>query len=1266
MGSSHFTARRAVAAAAVAAVGFSALAGGAASAENTTYRTANGPENCVIFDAQGNVIPPKPGDCAQFGKAGQGRSNAKARNVILIIGDGMGQSEITAARNYLKGASGRFEGIDELTSEGMYTHHSVNKNGSFNYVTDSAASGTAWATGTKTYNGAIGVDLAGKPVQNLIEQAKNAGLRTGNVTTSDIQDATPAVMGAHSTSRSYYAPSGKSKPAKGADLRENGGLGSISEQIVDTRADVTLGGGAKYFDAMVTTASGNTNPFLEGAAKYNTRWEANKSVLENARANDFQVVTTADELAGITKANQDSPVLGLFAPSNMTTAYKSSRAKVGGAKADPLTCEKQDIGTQPELVDMTRKAIELLDDPSAEKGFFLQIESASIDKRDHASDACGQIGETDRLDQATKVALDFAKKDGQTLVVVTADHSHTAQIVSDGDDHVGPVTRLATADGSPMSILYGTTKVAEDGTNAGSQQHTGAQLRVAAYGPGEENVLGQTDQTDLFYTIGNALSLNAEASTAASDAKLAKPVAGGSKMAIAVDENDKVTVPAPGDFAQYGKDGEQRSDAKAKNVVLFIGDGMGDSEITSARNYLYGANGRLPGIDNLEYTGSYTHFSIDRDGAINYVTDSAASGTAWATGTKTYNGAIGVDLAQKPQENLLEKAKRAGLKTGNITTSEVQDATPAVMGAHVTSRSHYAPSGNAKPAKGSDLRENGGMGSISEQLVDTRAHVTMAGGAKYFDAEVQVSGTWGETTRWTAGKSVLENARDNDFQIVTTAEQMAALTEANQDKPVLGLFTPGNMPRMFNESVPTPGKPENYETCTINPKRTADVPTLAAMTQKSMDLLKNDAGFFLQVEAASIDKADHGADACGQIGELDDLDQAVAVAQRWAKENGEPTLILVTADHAHTSQIVGVGSTTSGVNTILKTVDGDYMQMSYNTAASNEVARGGQGHTGAQLRIAASGPGAENVIGRTDQTDLHYTVANALGLDKESQPVVNQFVKEGAKPDPSAEPSVDPSADPSVNPTPEPGKDPSGDPTADPSTPATPSDNGNTFYVSNNWTATVAQAVFSFGRAGDDVLVGDWNGDGKDSFAVRRGNTFYVSDTLAGGKAPIEFSYGKAGDTVLVGDWDGDGKDTFAVQRGNTFYVANSLKSGDADEVISYGRYGDTPLVGDWDGDGKDTFAVRRGNVIFVKNAIVSGNADTEFSYGKAKDEIFTGDFDGNGTDTFAVRRGNALLVKNSLNAGPADLTLHYGRVADELFVGDWDGNGTDTPAVRR
>lgn len=121
-------------------------------ADSPTTHETNKPEQCTAFDSNGNVVALQPGDCAQYGVEGQGRTDAHAKNVILIIGDGMGQQEITAARNYLVGAAGRFEGIDELTSEGLYTHHSVNKDGSFNYVTDSAASGTAWATGTKTYN----------------------------------------------------------------------------------------------------------------------------------------------------------------------------------------------------------------------------------------------------------------------------------------------------------------------------------------------------------------------------------------------------------------------------------------------------------------------------------------------------------------------------------------------------------------------------------------------------------------------------------------------------------------------------------------------------------------------------------------------------------------------------------------------------------------------------------------------------------------------------------------------------------------------------------------------------------------------------------------------------------------------------------------------------------------------------------------------------------------------------------------------------------
>lgn len=967
-------------------------------AEAPTSRNYNGPESCVTIDASGNVTAPGPGDCAQYGKAGQGRTTDTARNVILIIGDGMGQQEITAARNYLKGAAGRFEGIDELTSEGHYTHHSIDRNGKFNYVTDSAASGTAWSTGTKTYNGALGIKIDGTPVENMIEIAKKAGMRTGNVTTSEIQDATPAAMGSHALGRKCYGPENTkaaNKSCFGAmydkQYRENGGLGSISEQLVETRADVTLGGGAKAFNQQVKEGGAGRNPFLTGVdGMKQTNWTAGKTVLENAKDNGFQVVTTADELSAITKADQDNPVLGLFHPGNMTTRFAPYQAEVGGGKKAPHKCEKQDIGTEPELPLMANKAIELLDDPSAEKGFFLQIESASIDKRAHGSDICGQIGETERLDEVTKAALDFAKKDGNTLVVVTADHSHTTQIVYDEVDNVSATARVLTADGQPMTVSYGT--IPTDEIKNGSTQHTGAQLRIAAYGPGEENVIGQTDQTDLFYTIRSALDLNPDKAKSATDAALKKPVAASkpNDTCFKVDAKGNVVAPEAGECGQYGTEGQQRSNEQAKNVILFIGDGMGDSEITSARNYLYGANGRLPGVDAMDYTGSYTHWALDpKNGKPSYVTDSAASGTGWATGTKTYNGGVSVGLDGKPQANLLEMAKAKGLKTGNVSTAEIQDATPAVMGSHALNRKCYGPERdkNSKScqtgATDPQFRENGGLGSISEQLVDTRADVTLGGGSKAFGQTVQVSGTAG-TTKWTAGKTVVDNAKANGYKVVTNKAELDAVTAADQSTPVLGLFAEGNMPRHFLRSVPTPdGANKDAEECKLNPERTKDIPTMADMTGKALDLLKNDKGFFLQVEGASIDKADHDSDICGQIGELDDLDQAVQVARKWVAENKEPTLIVVTADHAHTSQIVQNSVLTSGLVTKLRTADGDEMSVNYASAPTNEAAvkDSASTHTGAQLRIAAQGPSAENVLGFTDQTDLHYTIVNALSLD---------------------------------------------------------------------------------------------------------------------------------------------------------------------------------------------------------------------------------------------------------------------------------------------
>jgi alkaline phosphatase len=407
---------------------------------------------------------------------------------------------------------------------------------------------------------------------------------------------------------------------------------------------------------------------------------------------------------------------------------------------------------------------------------------------------------------------------------------------------------------------------------------------------------------------------------------------------------------------------------KAKNVILLIGDGMGDSEITSARNYQFGADGRFPGIDGLPLTGQYTTFSLDQEtGKPDYVTDSAASGSGWATGTKTYNGAISVDVKGDPQVTLLELAKKKGLKTGNITTSEIQDATPAVEASHVTTRSCYGPVATTKTCPTNAL-ENGGAGSITEQILKTKADVTMGGGETTF-AEKATAGRF-------KGLTLAEQAQVRKYQVVRTAAELDAVKKASKKKPVLGLFAPGNLPVQWTGPDATPtGATKDAVRCTPNPALPTTQPQLAAMTEKSIALLKNKKGFFLQVEGASIDKQDHAANACGQIGETVAFDAAVKTALDFAKKDGNTT-VFVTADHGHTSQIVETGTNTPGLTVTLETADKAPMTLSYGTAPAGSS----QEHTGTQVRIAGYGPQAANVVGLTDQTDLHFTIARALGL----------------------------------------------------------------------------------------------------------------------------------------------------------------------------------------------------------------------------------------------------------------------------------------------
>jgi len=411
------------------------------------------------------------------------------------------------------------------------------------------------------------------------------------------------------------------------------------------------------------------------------------------------------------------------------------------------------------------------------------------------------------------------------------------------------------------------------------------------------------------------------------------------------------------------------NDKPAKNIILLIGDGMGDSEITAARNYAEGAGGFFKGIDALPLTGQYTHYSLDKkSGKPDYVTDSAASATAWSTGVKTYNGALGVDIHDKDHMTILEMAKAAGLATGDVSTAELQDATPAALISHVISRRCYGPTVTSEKCALNAL-EKGGKGSITEQLLNARPDVTLGGGAKTF-SETATAGEW-------QGKTLREQAQARGYQLVNDAASLAAISTANQDKPLLGLFSDGNMPvRWEGPKASLHGNLDKPAvTCTPNPKRTDSVPTLAAMTEKAIELLsKNEKGFFLQVEGASIDKQDHAANPCGQIGETVDLDEAVQKALEFARKDGN-TLVIVTADHAHASQIIPADTKAPGLSQALTTKDGAVMAMTYGNSEEESME-----HTGTQVRIAAYGPHAANVVGLTDQTDLFYTMKAALSL----------------------------------------------------------------------------------------------------------------------------------------------------------------------------------------------------------------------------------------------------------------------------------------------
>ena len=423
---------------------------------------------------------------------------SKPKNVILLVGDGMGDSEVTSGRYYGKGAARAAEHgqlpVPRLARSTTSSPQARAPTTCPNYAGDSAPTATAWSTGKKTIDGRLSQGPSADPkipgdnagYETYLEIARDRGKATGNVSTAEITDATPAGPSSHISQRACQGPADTRTTCK-TETKASGGLGSIAEQQVDEGFDLYLGGGRDRY--LQTTDAGPT-------------------VVDYAESKGYDVVGTKAELNALTPGTK---AIGLFNASNMTTRFAPLYARTDAFLSQPgvdpqvnggsptTRCQPQRRGTEPDLVEMTRKALELLSaDPD---GFALQVEGASIDKRDHAADACGQIGELLGFDNAVRVALNYQKAHPDTLVIMTADHAHTSQIINAAAKPAAGTSyaTLETVDGAPIRIAYGTADTGTDpAKTAGSQAHTGAEVPVWASGPQAANIQGTIDQTDIF------------------------------------------------------------------------------------------------------------------------------------------------------------------------------------------------------------------------------------------------------------------------------------------------------------------------------------------------------------------------------------------------------------------------------------------------------------------------------------------------------------------------------------------------------------------------------------------------------------------------------------------------------------------------------------------------------------------------------------------------------------------------------------------------
>lgn len=386
------------------------------------------------------------------------------------------------------------------------------------------------------------------------------------------------------------------------------------------------------------------------------------------------------------------------------------------------------------------------------------------------------------------------------------------------------------------------------------------------------------------------------------------------------------------------------STTRAKNVIFINGDGMSAAHREAGRLALQGLGGTL-GMDRLPVAGSLTTDSLD---PATVVTDSAAAATAWATGQKTYNGAISVDVNRNPLPTLGTQAKAAGKATGLVTTAQVTDASPA--------------------AWFSQTPDRGQQDEIARQYLEVSKPDVILGGGEDWWYPAGNAGAWKdnppadptEASKGTKGDLVAE-AKGLGYEYVSGAKGLAAAKGGK----LLGLFA---NEELFQQ------RPEG-EGDVYNPPV-----SLATMTQKALSTLeKNDKGFFLFVEEEGVDEFSHENNGRKVLKAMEQLEATVAVVRSYAAQHPD-TLVVITGDHdcggLTVEQSDDADESTDGAT--ISGEDGPFTVKGTDKSFFMDWTT--TGHTGVSVPVSASGPGSQLLTGQHPNTWVHDVLRTTLGL----------------------------------------------------------------------------------------------------------------------------------------------------------------------------------------------------------------------------------------------------------------------------------------------